>query len=272
MSERERIIKRNNVRIHGQGRVTLMLAHGFGCDQNMWRFVVPALSQHYRLVLLDYVGAGGSDVSAYDRKRYACLEGYAQDLIDVGQALELEQAVLVGHSVSATIGLISGIEQPSLFSHQIMLCPSPCFLNKPPDYPGGFEREDLEELIDLMDKNYIGWANHLPPLVIGQQADPAINRELAESFCSTDPLIAKNFAQATFFSDYRHLLPEVRQPSLLLQCESDSLASVEIGQYMQRRMPGSELRYLPSEGHCPHMTDPERVILAVRQYLDRVAP
>ena len=267
MAERDQIIQRNNVGVHGEGSITLLLAHGFGCDQNMWRFVLPALSQRYRVVLLDYVGSGGSDISAYDQERYAHLEGYATDLLEVAQALSLKDAVLVGHSVSATIGVIAGINAPERFSQQIMICPSPCFLNKPP-YMGGFEREDLEELINLMDKNYIGWANHLAPLVMGHQADQALTEELATSFCSTDPLIARTFAEATFFSDYRHLLAKVRQPSLLLQCQHDSLASVEVGQYMHQQMPDSQLQILEAEGHCPHMTHPEQVVQAIDDYLE----
>jgi sigma-B regulation protein RsbQ len=268
MSSAAEILRRNNVTRLGEGERTLVLAHGFGCDQNMWRFVTPALARDYRIVLFDYVGFGHSDAAAFDPDRYEQLEGYARDLLDVCDALELESVTLVGHSVSAMIGLIAGQQRPELFEHQVMVCPSPCFLNKPPDYQGGFEREDLEELLDLMDKNYIGWAQYLAPLVAGTSADQDIVGELSASFCSTDPLVAKTFARATFFSDCRYLLPYAREPALILQSASDSLAEVYVGEYMHHHIPDSVLRIVPAEGHCLHMTHPDHVIDEIRRYLD----
>lgn len=179
------ILKRNNVKVIGNGEHTLVLAHGFGCDQNMWRFVTPELSKHFKVVLFDYVGSGNSDVGAFDPGKYNTLDGYAEDILDICQALELKKATLVGHSVSATIGLIASIMAPEHFASMIMVCPSPCFLNLPPDYFGGFERADLEELIDLMDKNYIGWADYLAPLVMGAGSTTEMTKELSDSFCST---------------------------------------------------------------------------------------
>lgn len=267
MSDGTSIIGRNNVTQLGEGNRTLVLAHGFGCDQNMWRFMVPELQRDFRLVLFDYVGFGQSQADAFDPKRYGRLDGYARDLVEVCDALQLDEVTLVGHSVSAMIGLIAGIEHPSLFEHQIMVCPSPCFLNKPPEYRGGFEKEDLEEMLDLMDKNYIGWAQHLAPLVAGSDAADVIVDELSESFCSTDPLIAKTFANATFFSDCRELLPQARQPALLLQSAQDSLAEVGVGEYMHRHMPHSILKVIPGHGHCLHMTHPRQVADEIRHYL-----
>lgn len=268
MLNAEEIVERNNVRIIGSGPKTLMLAHGFGCDHQMWHYLTPGLSDHYRIVLFDYVGSGRSKLSAFSPARYGKLEGYAQDVTEICQALDLTDVYFIGHSVSATIGLMAGIAEPGLFASQIMVCPSPCFLNDPPDYLGGFERADLEELIDLMDRNYIGWASYLAPLVIGADNSEKLIGELADSFCSTDPLVAKTFARATFFSDYRYLLPEVRHPTLLLQSRVDALANVSVGRYMHERMPRSSLRILDTEGHCIHMTHPEPVLAEIRAYLD----
>lgn len=262
------LVHRNNIKIIGKGERTLLMAHGFGCDQNMWRFITPALTRNYRVVLFDYVGSGNSDLSAYNRQRYSHLEGYARDIIEICDALQLERVTLVGHSVSSIIGLIAAIDAPEFFERMVMICPSPCFLNHPPDYRGGFERDDLQELIDLMDKNYIGWANYLTPILLGANSSEALVGELSGRFCSTDPLIAKTFAQATFFSDYRHLLAQAKHPSLILQSQTDSLAPVEVGEYMNARMPESTLQVVPAEGHCLHMTHPDDVINSIEGYLD----
>ena len=253
------INRRNNIKVIGSGAHTLLLAHGFGCDQNMWRFITGTLSRQFKIVLFDYVGSGNSDVSAFDPHKYGSLEGYAQDIIDICQELELENVTLVGHSVSSMIGLIASIQAPRHFLNLVMVCPSPCFLNLPPDYLGGFDKADLEELISLMDKNYIGWANYLGPLVMGAENGAEMIKELSDSFCSTDPVIAKSFAKATFFSDSRHLLPKAKHPSLILQSTMDALAAPSIGEYMQSTMPQSELQLIEAEGHCLHMTHPNQV-------------
>lgn len=267
MLSAEQIVERNNVNILGSGPTTLMLAHGFGCDQTMWHYLTPELVNDYTLVLFDYVGSGRSKLSAFVPSRYGTLEGYARDVTEICQALDLSEVHFVGHSVSATIGLLATLAEPDRFAGQIMVCPSPCFLNDPPEYLGGFEQADLEELIDLMDRNYIGWASYLAPLVLGSDNSEALIGELADSFCSTDPLVAKTFARATFFSDYRSLLPQARHPALLLQSKVDALANVRIGHYMHERMPGSRLRVLDTEGHCIHMTHPEQVAREIRAYL-----
>lgn len=254
---KETIIKRNNVTVHGNADKVLMLAHGFGCDQRMWRFVLPALSARYTVVMFDYVGSGNSDLSSFSVDRYSSLNGYAQDVADIINALELDKVAFVGHSVSSMIGLIATMELTQRITEMVMVCPSPCFLNDLPDYAGGVERSDLEELMNLMDKNYIGWANYLAPLVMGANSSEALVGELSGSFCSTDPVVAKNFAKATFFSDHRHLLPKSTVKTLILQSASDSLASVEIGDYIHQHMNNSDLKVIEAEGHCLHMTDPE---------------
>lgn len=268
MLTKERVIARNNVTVVGSGNKTLMLAHGFGCDQHMWQYLIPQLEEHYTLVLFDYVGSGQSTISAFSDSRYNTLEGYARDVTDICDALNLSEVHFVGHSVSCNIGLLAAIASPERFASHIMICPSPCFLNMPPNYYGGFERSDLEELIGLMDRNYIGWANYLAPLIMGSGTSHALIGELSSSFCSTDPLVAKTFARATFFSDYRHLLPQAKQPALLLQSEVDSLASPEVGRYIHTQMPNSTLRVMESEGHCIHMTHPELVAREINAWLE----
>ncbi|WP_111642867.1 alpha/beta fold hydrolase [Marinimicrobium alkaliphilum] len=263
------IADRNNVRLIGDGERVLMLAHGFGCDQNVWRFMIPALSASYRILLFDYVGSGHSWLSAFSVDRYSRLEGYAQDVLDICEAFDLQDVSFVGHSVSGMVGLLAAQRQPNRFRDLVLLGPSPCYLNMPPDYRGGFSREDLEQLLDLMDKNYIGWANYLAPMAMGQNAPDELTGELSGSFCSTDPLVAKTFANATFFSDYRHILPETRHPTLLLQGQSDVLANPSVGEYMHQHMPGSKLVNLNTEGHCFHMTYPEKVSAEVLAFLSR---
>lgn len=261
------VLKRNNVHVVGSGEHTVMLAHGFGCDQNMWRFVVPELSQQYRIVLFDYVGSGKSDLSEFDTEKYSSLDGYATDIVDICEALDLNNATLVGHSVSSIIGLIASTRTPERFANTVMVCPSPCFLNIPPDYLGGFDHADLEELINLMDKNYIGWAQYLAPLVMGATSTPELTKELTDSFCSTDPRVAKTFAKATFFSDMRHLLPKALHPTLILQSRHDNLAAPSIGEYVRDTMPNATLEVVEAEGHCLHMTHPDQVNHRILEFL-----
>lgn len=261
------ILYRNNVTVVGEGTQPLVLAHGFGCDQRMWRFLVPLLRDHYRLVLFDYVGSGRSDYSAFSLKRYETLDGYAQDVLELCQAMDLHDAAFVGHSVSGTIGLLASLKEPERFSRLIMVNPSPCFLNRPPSYFGGFEEEDFNDLLDLMEKNHIGWAKYLAPLVLGSQAPDQMLDELVDSFCSADPVIGKTFARATFFSDYRHLLSRACHPALLMQSTVDNLASLAVGEYMHQHMPDSQLYTIEGEGHCLHMTHPEAVSISIRSFL-----
>jgi len=261
------VLVRNNVKVAGHGTQPMLFAHGFGCDQNMWRFVAPAFADDYKLVLFDYVGSGRSDLSAYDAERYATLDGYAQDVLDVLHALELRDVVFVGHSVSAMVGVLAARQEPTRFASLVMIGPSPRYLNDPPDYSGGFERSDIEGLLDTMDKNYIGWANHLGPAIMANADRPELGQELTESFCSTDPVIARRFAEATFFADNRRDLAELRVPSLILQCAEDIIAPNEVGEYVHRELPGSTLRLMQATGHCPHMSAPEETIALIREYL-----
>jgi sigma-B regulation protein RsbQ len=266
------ILQRNNVTVTGQGSSALVFAHGFGCDQVMWRHVAPTFADTHRVVLFGYVGAGRSDVAAYDPRRYSRLDGYAEDVLDVCAALDLEDVIFVGHSVSSMIGILASLREPARFARLVLIGPSPCYLDDPPAYFGGFKREDLVGLLDLMEKNYLGWARYLAPLIMKNPDRPDLARELDESFCSTDSWIARQFAEATFFSDYRSSLPQVRVPSLILQCSEDALAPVGVGEYMHREMPGSTYRRMKATGHCPHVSHPEETIALIQEYLRASVP
>lgn len=261
------VLVRNNVKISGRGTQPMLFAHGFGCDQNMWRFAAPAFEDDFRIVLFDYVGVGGSDRSTWRPERYSRLDGYAQDVLDVCAGLDLRDVVFVGHSVSGVIGMLAAIREPDRFERLILVAPSPCYLNDPPHYTGGFERSDIEGLLRMMDKNYIGWANSLAPVVMKNPERPALTRELEESFCSTDPEVARRFAEATFLSDHRADLATVPVPSLIMQCSEDAIAPLAVGEYLHRYLPNSTLRVLAATGHCPHMSHPEETVEVIREYL-----
>jgi sigma-B regulation protein RsbQ len=265
---RETIRARNNVHIRGSGSQPLVFAHGFGCDQNMWRYVAPAFEEDYRVVLFDFVGSGKSDWSAYRSERYATLAGYAQDVLDILEAYDLRDVVFVGHSVSAMIGALAAIRAPQRFSRLVMVGPSPCYVNDPlTGYVGGFGRADIEGLLDLMDKNYIGWAAFLAPVVMKNAERPELVAELQGSFCATDPRVTREFARAVFLSDNRADLPDVPVPSLILQCAEDAVAPDAVGEYLHCHLPRSTLVRLQATGHCPHMSHPRETTERIREYL-----
>ena len=266
------VLTRNNVKVLGRGTLPMMFAHGFGCDQNMWRFVTPAFEDDYRIVLFDYVGAGKSDLEAYDPERYASLEGYASDVLDIAHALDLHDIVFVGHSVSSMVGVLAANREPERFDRLILVGPSPRYIDEPPAYVGGFARRDIEELLETMDRNYIGWANFLAPAIMKNADRPELGEELTESFCSTDPKLARRFAEATFFADNRADLPKLRVPALIMQCSEDMIAPLAVGDYLHRELPGSTLRVLRATGHCPHMSAPEETIAVMKEYLRASAP
>src|ERR1041384_1350240 len=215
------VLSRNNVKVSGSDTSQpMMFAHGFGCDQNMWRFITPAFSDDYKIVVFDYVGSGKSDLAAYHPQRSSSLHGYADDILDIVHALDFDNVIFVGHSVSSMIGVLAAIREPDRFSRLILIGPSPRYINDPP-YVGGFERADIEGLLETMEKNYIGWANYLAPAIMKNADRPELARELTDSFCSTDPVIARRFAEATFFADNRPDVAKVKHPSLILQCSED---------------------------------------------------
>ena len=261
------VISRNNVRVSGRGRQPMLFAHGFGCDQNMWRYVTPAFEDEYRIVLFDYVGHGKSDRSAYDAARYSSLDGFARDITDIVEALDLRDVVLVGHSVSAMIGVLAAKAAPDRFSRLVMISPSPRFINDAPDYIGGFERPDIENLLAMMDKNYVRWAGSLAPMVTGNPDRPELAAELDASFCSTDPVVARQFADVTFMADNRADLPGLPVPSLVMQVADDALAPRSVGEFVARTTPNSTYVELAATGHCPHLSHPKQTIAAMREYL-----
>ncbi len=255
------------MKVFGRGTQPMLFAHGFGCDQNMWRFITPAFEDDYRIVLFDYVGSGRSDLRAYDPERYGSLDGYVADLLDVCHALDLRDVILVGHSVSGMVAVLAANREPERFSRLVLVGPSPRYVNDPPGYVGGFERSDIEGLLETMDKNYIGWANFLAPAIMKNPERPELGEELTASFCSTDPVIARRFAEATFLADNRADLASLRVPALILQCTNDIIAPREVGEYLHRALPGSTLRVMQATGHCPHMSAPGETVALIKEYL-----
>ena len=262
---------RNNVRVSGHGDRSIVFAHGFGGDQAMWRFVAPAFEATHKVVLFDYVGAGRSDLRAYDPTRYGTLQGYASDVLEVIEALELHDVIFVGHSVSATVGMLASLRRPSRFSRLVHVGPSPSYLNDPPHYRGGFEPQDITGLLDMMEKNYTGWAGALAPVIAGNADRPEHAAELEASLRATDPAIARRFAEATFLSDHRRDVPQVSVPSLIMQCAQDAIAPESVGRWLAQHLPNSTYHAMEATGHCPHLTHPEETIRVIRAYLEAPA-
>ena len=259
-------ITRNNVRTRGAGEPPMMFAHGFGCDQNMWRLVVPAFTGTHRVVLFDHVGAGQSDSSAYDRRKYSTLAGYADDVLEICHELQLKGLVFVGHSVSAMIGVLAAKKEPDLFKALVLDGPSPRYINEA-GYVGGFTRQDIDGLLDSLDSNYLGWSSAMAPAIMGNSDRPELGVELTNSFCRTDPDIAAHFARVTFLSDNRADLPHVATPTLILQCSDDVIAPYAVGEYVHRHMPASQLVVMSATGHCPNLSAPEETITAINAFL-----
>jgi sigma-B regulation protein RsbQ len=267
MDARETVVRRNNVRVSGrEGARAMVFAHGFGCDQNMWRFVAPAFEKDHHVVLFDHVGAGGSDLSAYERGKYDSLQGYASDVLEICAALDLRRPIFVGHSVSAMIGVLAALKEPDRFESLILVGPSPRYIDDAP-YVGGFKREDIEGLLESLDSNYLGWSSAMAPVIMGNAERPELGAELTNSFCRTDPQIASHFARVTFLSDNRADLPKVRTRSLILQCADDVIAPTAVGEYVQAQIPGSALVRMKATGHCPNLSAPEETIAAIQSFL-----
>ena len=261
------VLKRNNVNIIGDGEQVMLFAHGFGCDQRAWKYVVDSFTDDYKVVLFDYTGSGRSDISQYNPEKYKSLEGYVQDVLDICEALELTNAIFVGHSVSSMVGLLAAVRHPAYFSKLIFIGPSPRYLNTA-DYKGGFERQDLENLFEFMDSNYLGWSSAMAPAIMGNPERAELGEFLTDSFCSTDPDIARNFARVTFFSDNRDDLQKLTVDSLTLQCSEDVIAPFEVGNYVYENTPGNEFVLLNATGHCPHISEPAETTKAIKAYLN----
>ncbi len=260
------VLKRNDVVVKGTGSQAIMFAHGFGCDQNMWRYVAPSFEENYKVVLFDHVGAGGSDLSAFFPRKYEKLEGYADDIIEIAAALHLQNIIFVGHSVSALIGIIASQRSPGLFKSLILIGPSPSYINDG-DYIGGFTKPEIEELLESLDQNHLGWSMAMAPVIMGNPDRKELGEELANSFCRTDPTIAKHFARTTFLSDERELLSSVNIPSLVLQCSEDVIAPLAVGEYVHKQIKGSKLVIMKATGHCPNLSAPEETIDAIKKFL-----
>jgi sigma-B regulation protein RsbQ len=261
------VLIRNNVVERGpsDGR-PMLFAHGFGCDQSMWRYVWPAFDEDHRVVLFDHVGFGDSDHSAWDPDRYASLEGYAEDVLDICRELELTDVVFVGHSVSSMIGALAAAAEPDRFGRLVMIGPSPCYIDDE-NYVGGFTREDIEGLLESLSSNYLGWSSEMAPVIMGNEDRPELSAELTNSFCRTDPAIAEHFARVTFLSDNRDDLPRVATPSLVLQCAHDAIAPEAVGAYVHDRLPHSRYVALHATGHCPNLSAPEETVASIREFL-----
>ena len=263
------VLSRNHVHVHGVAEGQPMLfAHGFGCDQNMWRQVWPEFAGDHRIVLFDHVGSGGSDLGAYDRQRYSTLNGYAEDMLEICRELELADVVFVGHSVSAMIGVLAAGMEPERFTKLVLVGPSPRYVDDPENgYVGGFSAEDIRELLDSLDSNYLGWAGAMAPVIVGNPERPELGAELTNSFCRTDPDIAAHFARVTFLSDNRDDLLRIATPTLILQCTDDVIAPDAVGEYVHRRMPSSTLTRLKATGHCPNLSAPAETVAAIKRFL-----
>ena len=259
-------VQRNHVKVIGRGDKALMFAHGYGCDQSMWRAVTPAFEDKYKIVLFDYVGAGLSDSAAFNRTRYSTLRGYAQDVLEIIDELDIAPVTFVGHSVSSMVGALASIESPSSFENIVMIGPSPCYINDEP-YMGGFNRADIDDLLQLLDSNHLGWSAMMAPVIMGNPDRPELAGELEASFCRTNPIFAQHFARVTFLSDNRSDLPKVTTRTLILQCDEDAIAPAAVGRYVHEAMPGSELVIMHAKGHCPHLSSPGEVTEAIERFL-----
>jgi sigma-B regulation protein RsbQ len=260
------LLQQHNVKISDTGTQAMVFAHGFGCDQNMWRFVAPAFEEDYKVVLFDHIGAGGSDLSAYDPERYSSLDGYADDVVALCRELGVTDGIFVGHSVSAMIGVLAAKRAPELFSRLVLVGPSPRYVDEG-DYVGGFSEAQVHELLEFLDSNHMGWSQAMAPVIVGNPDRPELGEELTNSFCRTDPEIAKRFARTTFLADNRADLDDVQTPALILQCAEDVIAPQAVGEYVHRRLRNSELVLLKATGHCPNLSHPEETVAAMRAFL-----
>lgn len=262
----QQLIERNNITFGGSGNKTLFFVHGYGCDQNMWRFVVPTFAKEYKTIMIDLVGSGKSDTDAYDYVRYSSLAGYADDIIEICEAFALQNIIFIGHSVSSMIGALASIKKPTIFDKLIMVCPSPRYINDE-GYIGGFSQEDISSLVDLLDSNYLGWTSMITPIIMGNPEKPELTEELANSFCRNNPNIARHFAKVTFGGDNREDMPKVSTQTLIIQSEADVIVPVEVGNYLRQHIPHSRLIVMPISGHCPHLSAPQETIEVINEFL-----
>ncbi len=261
------ILTRHNVRVTGRpGGQALMFAHGFGCDQHMWRFVAPAFEDAFRVIRFDHAGSGAADPAGYDPQRHGSLQGYADDVLAICRQLDARDVVFVGHSVSSMIGALASLAEPDRFARLVMVSPSPRYIDDE-GYRGGFSEEDIRELLDSLDSNYLGWSSAMAPVIMGNADRPELSAELTDSFCRTDPEIARRFAEVTFTGDNRADLQRVTIPTLVLQCTQDAIAPVSVGEYVAATLPNATLVLLDATGHCPNLSAPEETTAAISPFI-----
>lgn len=260
------VIYRNNVTQFGKGTQPLLFAHGYGCDQNMWRFITPEFENDYKILLFDHVGSGKSDASAYDFEKYDSLHGYAEDIVAICDELKLSKVIFVGHSVSCMIGILGSIQRPKLFEKLVLIGPSPCYIDQD-DYKGGFSRKDIEDMVDTLESNYLGWSSHITPVIAGHPEKPEHSEELHNSFCQMNPEIAKHFAKVTFLGDNREDLSKVSVPAQIIQSHPDVISQREVGLYVHKNIQNSIYTQIEVPGHIPHLTNPLATTNAIRQFL-----
>ncbi|EKB49801.1 alpha/beta fold hydrolase [Cecembia lonarensis] len=260
------IQKKYNIKYQDSGKPVLVFAHGYGCDQSMWRFVAPAFEEKYDVLLFDYVGSGNSDIKEYNPSKYNTLYAYAEDVLEIITYLNKSEVIFVGHSVSAIIGILAAKMQPQFFQNLVLVSPSPYFINDGA-YKGGFSKEDIEEIITTVEDNFIGWTSFVTPVIVGNKERMEFASELEKSFCSMDPVAARQFAKITFSSDHREDLAGIDVPCLIIQCQFDQLAPIEVGDFMHEKLTSSQLVVIEEWGHCPHLTSPGKVIASIDQFL-----
>ena len=263
------VLVRNDVRVLGPVDAPVMLmVHGFGCDQSMFRRLVPHLDDTFRVVLFDHVGSGGSDIDAYDPGQYDTLDRYVLDLIEVCDALALEDVTVVAHSIGAMMAIDAAVRRPGLFARMVLLAPSPSYLDDAATgYVGGMSRRDVDELLDSLDDNHLAWASAMAPVVMGGDNPAELTGELEDTFCRVDPRVMRTFARVTFLSDVRDLLPSVAVPSLIVQCSRDALAPLAVGSYLHAHLAHSELVVLEATGHVPQASAPDETARAILSYV-----
>lgn len=264
------ILKRNHVNIVGDGKKTIVFGHGFACDQTIWRLIVPYFTKDYRVVLYDYVGSGKSDITAFDEKRYSTLHGYAKDLLEVLEALSTDKIIFVGHSVSAMIGVLASIEKPELFESMILIGSSPRYVNDGPHYHGGFDESDVQELLEMMEMNFNGWATVAAATFMNNPDRPLLTENLIKAYTDENPVIMKNFAEVTFLSDHRQDLHRVTVPSFIMQCSEDSVVPLQTAQYLHEHLPNSKFVVMNSTGHYPHVSNPKETVMLINNYIKSV--
>ena len=261
------VLKRNNVKVLGNGTTPMLFAHGYGCDQNMWRLMIPAFEKDFKIILFDHVGFGNSDFTGYTPEKYKSLQAYANDMLEICQQLQIQDAVFVGHSVSAMIGILAAIKEPAMFKKLVLIGPSPRYINDE-KYIGGFDKEAIQGLLDSLDSNYLAWSNAIAPVIMGNAEKPELSEELAASFCRSNEEIARNFAYLTFLSDNREDVKKLQSDTLLLQCQEDVIAPIEVGEYLHENILNSKLVILNASGHCPNLSAPEITVAAIKNFLE----